>query len=115
MTHNCFAAAALLLLVARHSLLDGREGRRPIWLEWLSLGRNPRVFRTNPIGYNLNRSAEMTREIVHSEFPDPDRWRHINYARSELRWTDSVRLDQRSAVIISQSIDRALSSLLAGR
>jgi hypothetical protein len=57
-------------------------------------------------------SVKITREIVHSEFPDPDRWLHIDYTRSELRWADSVHLDERSAVIVSQSIDRALSPLL---
>jgi hypothetical protein len=58
------------------------------------------------------RSVKITREIVHSELPDPDRWLRIDYARSELRWADSVHLDARSAVIISQSIDRALYPLL---
>jgi hypothetical protein len=57
-------------------------------------------------------SVKITREIVHSEFPDPDRWLYIDYTRSELRWADSVHLDERSAVIVSQSIDRALSPLL---
>jgi hypothetical protein len=56
-------------------------------------------------------SVKITREIVHGEFPDPDRWLHLDYQRSELRWADSVHLDDRSAVILSRSIDRALSSL----
>jgi hypothetical protein len=59
-----------------------------------------------------SRSARTTREIVHSEFPDPDRWLHIDFTRSELRWADGVHLDERSALIVAQSIDRALSSLL---
>jgi hypothetical protein len=61
------------------------------------------------------RSTKITREIVHAEFPDPDRWLHLGYQRSELRWADSVHLDDRSAVILSRSIDRALSSLPVGR
>jgi hypothetical protein len=63
-----------------------------------------------PIGDS--RSVKITREIVHSEFPDPNRWLYIDCARSELRWADSVHLDERSAVIISESIDRFLSPLL---
>jgi len=59
-----------------------------------------------------SRSARTTREIVHSKFPDPDRWLHIDFTRSELRWADGVHLDERSALIVVQSIDRALSSLL---
>ena len=58
------------------------------------------------------RSARTTREIVHSKFPDPDRWLHIDFTRSELRWADGVHLDKRSALIIAQSIDEALSTLL---
>jgi hypothetical protein len=59
-----------------------------------------------------SRSAKITREIVHTKFPDPERWLRIDFARSELRWADGVHLDERSAVIIAQSIDRTLSSFL---
>lgn len=59
-----------------------------------------------------SRSAKITREIVHAKFSDPDRWLRIDFTRSDLRWADGVHLDERSAVIIAQSIDRALSSLL---
>jgi hypothetical protein len=58
-----------------------------------------------------SRSAEVTREIIHAAFPDPGQWLHIEYAREELRWADGVHLDERSAVIVAQSIDKALSSL----
>jgi hypothetical protein len=60
-----------------------------------------------------SRSATITREIAHAEFPDGDRWLQINPARSELRWADGVHLDERSALIVTQSIDRALAALLA--
>jgi hypothetical protein len=59
-----------------------------------------------------SRSARITREIVRTKFPDSDRWLSVTFARNELRWADGVHLDERSAVIISNSIDRALSSLL---
>jgi hypothetical protein len=62
-----------------------------------------------------SRSAKLTREIIHAQFPDPDRWLRIGYARGELRWADGVHLDERSAVIVTQSIDRALASRLASR
>jgi hypothetical protein len=58
-----------------------------------------------------SRSVKIMHEIVHNAFPDPDRWLKINYPRSELRWSDGVHLDERSALIVSQSIDRALVSL----
>jgi hypothetical protein len=62
-----------------------------------------------------SRSAKVTREIIHSQFPDPDRWLRLDYARAELRWPDGVHLDERSAVIVVQSIDRAIASLLGPR
>ena len=57
------------------------------------------------------RSVRITHEIVQNAFPDPDRWLRLDYPRSELRWSDGVHLDERSALIVSQSIDRALVSL----
>ena len=59
-----------------------------------------------------SRLAKNTREIVHARFPASDRWLHIEYVRSDLRWADGVHLDERSAVIVAQSIDRTLPSLL---
>jgi hypothetical protein len=59
-----------------------------------------------------SRSAKITRDIVRTAFPRPDQWLHIDYASGELRWADGVHLDQRSAVMIAQSIDKARSSLL---
>jgi hypothetical protein len=57
-----------------------------------------------------SRSVRITHEIVHNAFPDPDRWLKLEYPRSELRWSDGVHLDERSALIVSQLIDRALVS-----
>jgi len=33
--------------------------------------------------------------------------------RSELRWADSVHLDERSAVIVTEAMERALASVRA--
>jgi hypothetical protein len=59
-----------------------------------------------------SRSVRITHEIVHNAFPDPDRWLKLDYPSSELRWSDGVHLDERSALMVSQLIDRALVSLL---
>ena len=61
------------------------------------------------------RSAIITREMVHGQFPDPDRWLKIDAQRHELRWADGVHLDERSAAIVVQSIDGALASLRGPR
>jgi hypothetical protein len=58
------------------------------------------------------RASKITRDVVHTEFPNPEQWLHLDYPRPQLRWSDSVHLDERSAVIAAQSIDRALSLLL---
>jgi hypothetical protein len=58
-----------------------------------------------------SRSANITREIAHARFPDPEKWLRIDFKRGDLRWTDGVHLDERSAVIVAQSIDRAIASL----
>jgi hypothetical protein len=58
------------------------------------------------------RFAKITGDIVHAGFPDFDRWLTIDVSRSQLRWADGVHLDERSAFIVAQSIDRAVSSRL---
>jgi hypothetical protein len=56
--------------------------------------------------------ANATRDIVHAKFPASDSWLHFDYSRDGLRWADSIHLDERSAVIVAQSIGRAISSKL---
>ena len=60
-----------------------------------------------------SRYAVTTREIAHAAFPDSDRWLPIEVNRGELRWADGVHLDERSAVIVSQAMERALASVRA--
>ena len=57
----------------------------------------------------VSRFAATTREIVHAAFPDSKRWLFIEVNRSELRWADGVHLDERSAVIVTQAMERALA------
>jgi hypothetical protein len=59
--------------------------------------------------------ARTTRETVHAAFPDLNRWLPVEVNRSELRWADGVHLDERSAVIVTQAIERALASVGATR
>ena len=60
-----------------------------------------------------SRSAAATREIIHAVFPDSKRWLSIEVNRSELRWADGVHLDERSAVIVTQAMERALAAARA--
>jgi hypothetical protein len=56
--------------------------------------------------------ARITRQIIHAQFPDQERWLRIDVNRSELRWADGVHLDERSAVIISRSINETIQKFL---
>jgi hypothetical protein len=58
-----------------------------------------------------SRFAATTREIAHAAFPDSNRWLPVDVSRSELRWADGVHLDERSAVIVTQAMERALASV----
>lgn len=60
-----------------------------------------------------SRAAAITREIIHAAFPDARRWLSIEVNRGELRWADGVHLDERSAVIVAQALERAMASARA--
>jgi hypothetical protein len=62
-----------------------------------------------------SRSAGTSRRIVHEAFPNPDQWLRIDPPLVELRWADGVHLDERSALIVVQSIERALATHLGPR
>ena len=56
------------------------------------------------------RFAEISRRMIHDAFPDADRWLHIDYPREDLRWADGVHMDERSSVLASRLLERALSA-----
>ena len=60
-----------------------------------------------------SRFAATTRQIVRAAFPDSNRWLPIEVNRSELRWADGVHLDERSAVVVAQAMERALAAARA--
>ena len=60
-----------------------------------------------------SRFAATTRETIHAAFPDSKRWLPVEVDRSELRWADGVHLDERSAMIVTQAMERALASARA--
>lgn len=60
------------------------------------------------------RFAVITREIVHAAFPDPKRWLPVDMNVSELRWTDGIHLDERSAIVTAAALERALATVANG-
>jgi hypothetical protein len=57
-------------------------------------------------------AAKATAAVARAGFSDDRQWLHLDDSIADLRWADGVHLDERSAVIVSQSIDRELSSHL---
>jgi hypothetical protein len=77
--------------------------------------RGSRVyFYSLPLAGELENSAaaKATAAVAHAGFSDDRQWLHLDGSIPDLRWADGVHLDERSAVIVSQSIDRELSSHL---
>jgi len=65
-----------------------------------------------PKEIEATRTVQLTRRIMHGRFADPTRWLPIDVAPGELRWLDGVHLDERSAMLVSRSIDGAIGRLL---
>jgi len=47
--------------------------------------------------------------VAKEAFPDTEKWLAISDDRSELRWIDASHMDERSAIIVAQQIDRYLA------
>ncbi len=54
--------------------------------------------------------AVLTRSLMQAAFPDPKYWPDLDFHRSELRWTDSAHMDERSAIIVAKEIERYIAS-----
>ena len=65
-----------------------------------------------PKRVEATRTVQITRSLVHGRFADPRLWLPIDAGLSELRWLDGVHLDERSAMLVSRSIDTSLGRLL---
>lgn len=68
-----------------------------------------------PKEIEATRTVEVTRRIVHGRFADPGEWLPIDVDASELRWLDGVHLDERSAMLVSRSIDKAVGRIALGK
>ena len=53
-------------------------------------------------------AAQATAAAAHARFSDDRRWLPLDGSLPDLRWADGVHLDERSAVMIAQQIDRFL-------
>ncbi len=46
--------------------------------------------------------------------PDNHRWLSLEYPADEIRWTDGAHLDERSAIIMARSLERAIEQKIGG-
>ena len=63
-----------------------------------------------PYPENLGNShfAVTARTLTHAAFPDPKLWPKFMYPLQELRWVDAAHMDERSAAIVAQEMDKVL-------
>jgi hypothetical protein len=63
-----------------------------------------------PYPANLGNShfAVTARALMHGSFPDPKQWPQFVYRLQELRWVDAAHMDERSAAIVAQEMDKVL-------
>jgi hypothetical protein len=70
-----------------------------------------------PLGPAFARSRYMTtgRSAMAEAFGyDHSRWLSLNYPSNEIRWTDGAHLDERSAIIMARSLERAIERKIGG-
>jgi hypothetical protein len=68
-----------------------------------------------PTELQATRHMEITRRIVRARFPDFGEWLPLDLDPTQLRWLDGVHLDERSAMLVSRSIDKALGPMLLAK
>ena len=70
-----------------------------------------------PLGPAFARSRYMTTgrsAMVEAFGLERTRWLSLEYPSNELRWTDGAHLDERSAIIMARSLERAIERKIGG-
>ena len=55
--------------------------------------------------------AATARTLTHAAFPDPQKWLTLDYQEWQLRWVDAAHMDERSAIIVAQHIEKLLQRI----
>lgn len=63
--------------------------------------------------YEATPFAMFSTQMASEAFPNADSWLPINVDLSQLRWTDGVHLDERSAAVVAQAIEGSIEGLTA--
>jgi len=76
---------------SRHATGAVQRGRRPPEIETTSY-------------------AVAARALTREAFPDEGKWLKISDQRRQLRWLDASHLDERSAIIVADQIEKAIAA-----
>jgi hypothetical protein len=55
--------------------------------------------------------AVTARSFVHTVFSDSKQWPRLDFREQQLRWVDAAHMDERSAIIVAQEIERLMLSV----
>jgi hypothetical protein len=55
--------------------------------------------------------AVTARSLVRAAFPDSKKWLGLDFRERQLRWVDAAHMDERSAVLVAQEIERLVRSV----
>jgi hypothetical protein len=55
--------------------------------------------------------AVTARSLVHTTFPDATQWPRLDFHEQQLRWVDAAHMDERSAILVAQKIERLVQSV----
>ncbi|OKO71388.1 hypothetical protein AC629_39305 [Bradyrhizobium sp. NAS80.1] len=64
--------------------------------------------------YEATPYATFSTQMASEAFPNPDSWLPINVDPSQLRWTDGVHLDERSAAMVARAIEKSIENSVPG-
>jgi hypothetical protein len=64
--------------------------------------------------YEATPYATLSAQMASEAFPSRGSWLTIDVDPSQLRWTDGVHLDERSAALVSQAIEKSIEKSVSG-
>jgi hypothetical protein len=93
------AAHANVVLIRQLMTVLARRGTRALLMQ---IPLAPELEETH--------AAKVTRQIVQQAFPDRNAWLAVDAPLPELRWADGLHLDERSALVVTRALAKALAA-----
>jgi hypothetical protein len=61
-----------------------------------------------PVNLGDTYFAATARLLMHSTYPDPQKWLNLESEGQQLRWIDANHMNERSAIIVAREIDKQI-------